>query len=45
MPRGDECRRRLEEYADAGATHAILSPACPADDVDAMVELMAGALL
>ena len=40
-----ECRRRVEEYADAGAGHVILAPACPADDVGAMMEEFAAELL
>lgn len=40
-----ECRRRVEEYADAGAEHIILAPACPADDVAAMMEDFAAELI
>ena len=37
----EECIRVLKEYEAAGATHVILDPVCPPEDVPATVERVA----
>ena len=41
----EHCRRRLQEYLDAGARFVFLSTACPDDYIDRNLELMASTIV